>query len=202
MEVEHRLGINAYHLLSDEASTVLPGSEGLVVLPYFAGERTPIHDGDARGLILGLTTYHTRRHLYRALLEGTAYALRHHFDLMAEVGVRPRRLVAAGGGSQDHLWTQIVSDVLGMPQECVAFPYGPALGDAYLAGLGIGLFADFRPLQDRFVRIGRRVAPRPGLTALYGQYYEIYRRLYERTMEQMHELARLARLRPDRFHAQ
>ena len=196
MDVERHLGVNAYHVLSDEASTVPPGAEGLVVLPYFAGERTPIHDGEARGLILGLTIYHTRRHIYRALLEGTAYGLRHHIDLMAEVDVRPKRIVAAGGGSLDPLWTQIVSDVIGMPQECVETPYGPPLGDAFLAGYGAGLLHDFHALKDRWVRIGRRVEPRPAFTAFYERYYAIYRRLYGQTVEEMHGLARLARLSP------
>lgn len=194
MQAERQLGLNAFHLLSDEASTVPPGSDGLVVLPYFHGERTPIHDGQARGLILGLTTHHTRRHIYRALLEGSAYSLRHHFDLMAEIGIKPKRLIAAGGGSQDSLWTQVVSDVLGMPQECVEFPHGAPLGDAYLAGMGVGIFKDFGPLKSDFARIGRRVMPQPAATAVYDRYYRVYRRLYDRTMEEMHELASLAGL--------
>jgi xylulokinase len=139
---------------------------------------------------------HTRRHLYRAMLEGTAYGVRHHLDLMAEVGVVPRRLVAVGGGSQSELWTQIVSDVTGLALECVEQPIGPALGDAFLAGYGIGLFGDFEPLHERWVRIGRTFQPDARIAAVYDQYYRVYRRLYERTADEMHELSRLSTLQP------
>src|SRR2546426_5458009 len=81
-----------------------PGAEGLVVLPYFAGERTPLFDPEARGLILGLTLRHGRGHLYRAMLEGTAFALRHNLEAMAEAGGGPRRLVAVGGGTRGGPW--------------------------------------------------------------------------------------------------
>ena len=165
-----------------------------MVLPYFSGERTPLFDAQARGLILGLTLSHTRPHLYRAVLEAAAYGVRHHFDLMAEVGVVPRRLVAVGGGSQSELWTQIVADVTGQTFACVERPIGPVLADAFLAGRGIGLFGDFRPLTERWVPIGRTVRPESRATAVYDQYYGVYRRLYERTAEEMHALARLSAL--------
>ena len=197
LETEGRSGVSAYHLLDDEAAAVPPGSEGLMVLPYFSGERSPIFDIQARGLVLGLTMSHTRHHLYRGLLEGVAYGVRHHFDLMAEVGVTPRRLVAVGGGSQSELWTQIVSDVTGRTLECVEQPVGPALADAFLAGYGVGLFDDFAPLAEHWVRIDRCVSPDPGAAGIYDQYYRVYRRLYERTAEDMHELARLGAIQPE-----
>jgi len=192
VQAEGQSGLSAYEALGDEAATVPPGSDGLIVLPYFGGERTPIFDGQARGLILGLTVSHTRRHLYRALLEGVAYGVRHHLDLMAEVGVMPYRLVAMGGGSQSALWTQIVSDVTGHAIECVEQPIGPVLADAFLAGYGIGRFADFAPLAQRWVRIGRTGHPDQRAAAVYDGYYRVYRRLYERTAQEMHELARLS----------
>ena len=192
VQAELESGVSAYQRLSADAAAVPPGSEGLVALPYFSGERTPVFDHQARGLILGLTTSHTRHHLYRSLLEGVAYGLRHHFDLMAEVGVVPGRLVAVGGGSQDRLWTQIVADVTGQVLECVELPIGPALADAFLAGYGLGLFENFEPLAERWVRIGRVVRPDPGATAVYDRYYAVYRRLYERNVEAMHELAGLS----------
>jgi xylulokinase len=197
VRTERQSGISAYQLLSDDAATVPPGSAGIMVLPYFSGERTPIFDINARGLILGLTMSHTRHHLYRGLLEGVTYGVRHHFDLMAEVGVVPRRLVAVGGGSQSELWTQILSDVTGQTLECVDRSIGPALADAFLAGYGIGLFSDFAPLAERWVRIGRTVRPDPRVTTVYDQYYRVYRRLYERTAEEMHELARLGAIQSD-----
>jgi len=110
--------------------------------------------------------------------------------------VVPRRLVAVGGGSQSELWTQIVSDVTGQTIQCVEPPTDPAVADAFLAGYGIGLFSDFAPLAERWVRIGRSVRPDPHATAVYDQYYRMYRRLCERTADDMHELARLSAIHP------
>jgi xylulokinase len=194
-EVERASGVSAYHLLDESAATVPPGSDGIVVLPYFSGERTPVFDAQARGMILGLTMSHTREHIYRALLEGVAYGVRHHLDLIAEAGVVPTRLVAVGGGSQSAPWMQIVSDVTGATLECVERPIGPALADAFLAGYGIGMFRDFTPLAERWVKIGRTVRPDAAATATYDRYYRVYRRLYERTAEEMHALAMLSTMR-------
>jgi xylulokinase len=91
---------------------------------------------------------------------------------------------------------QILSDVTGQTLECVDRPIGPALADAFLAGYGIGLFSDFAPLAERWVRIGRTVRPDRRVTTLYDQYYRVYRRLYERTATEMHELARLGGVMP------
>ncbi len=187
-----------FESLSKEAAAVSAGSDGLVVLPYFSGERSPIFDSDARGLILGLTSSHTRAHLYRALLEGVAYGLRHHFELMAEIGVVPRRLVALGSGARSEIWTQIVSDVTGQRLECVDRDVGAPLADAFLAGYGVGLFENFSLFSVTWVRIGRLVSPRPESSAVYDRYYRVYRRLYERTREDMHELACLSALSPIR----
>ncbi|MCC7370224.1 MAG: sugar kinase [Chloroflexi bacterium] len=192
LQTERESGVSAYHLLDDAAAAISPGSDGIVVLPYFSGERTPVFDAQARGMILGLTVSHTRAHLYRGLLEGVAYGVRHHLDLMAEAGVTPRRLVAVGGGSQSSPWMQIVSDVTGRPLECVERPIGAALADAFLAGYGIGLFRDLAPLAEDWVRIGRTVQPDAATTAIYERYYRVYRRLYARTAEEMHELAQLS----------
>jgi xylulokinase len=100
-----------FETLTEEAAAVPPGAGALVVLPYFAGERTPLQDPKARGLISGLTLSHGRPHLYRAMLEATAYGVRHIFEAMREAGGGGERLVAVGGGTKGGLWTQIVSDV-------------------------------------------------------------------------------------------
>ena len=102
-----------YATLTDEAADVPPGARGLLLLPYFAGERTPIFDPDARGLVLGLTTGHGRAELYRAALEGIAHGVRHNLEAFRDAGGPDPRLVAVGGGTRGGLWTQIVSDVTG-----------------------------------------------------------------------------------------
>ncbi|MBF6150408.1 FGGY-family carbohydrate kinase, partial [Nocardia nova] len=102
------------------AADVPAGSRGLLALPYFAGERTPLFDPDARGVVAGLTLGHGRAELYRAVLEGIAYGVRHNLEAMTEAGGRAGRLVAVGGGTKGGLWTRIVSDVTGLPQQLPA----------------------------------------------------------------------------------
>jgi xylulokinase len=187
---EQELGVNAYELLGLEAGKVAPGAEGLIVLPYFSGERAPIYDDWARGVVFGLTLTHGRGHLYRALLEGVAYGLEHNLELIREAGVRPSRIVATGGGSRSHLWTQIMSDVTGLPQTVIA-PSNAALGMAFLAGYASGIFSQISDVR-RWARSEREVQPREEIHAVYQKYYAVYRRLYELTKEEMHDLARLS----------
>ena len=136
-----------------------------------------------------MTLAHGRTHVYRALLEGVAYGLAHHLDLMRQSGVPLRRLVATGGGARSHLWTQIASDVTGLPQEVVG-PSNAALGAALLAGYGVGIFTEVGDAL-RWARPEREVQPRLAVHDRYQRFYEIYRRLYDHTKEEMHALARL-----------
>ncbi|HEX6140489.1 MAG TPA: FGGY family carbohydrate kinase, partial [Candidatus Limnocylindria bacterium] len=114
--------------LMAEADAVAPGSDGLVLLPYFAGERTPLFDPEARGCWVGLTLDHTRGHLARSVLEGVAYGVRHNLDAMADAGAAPRRLVAVGGGIRGSVWTRIVSDITGLPQDLPSTAIGASYG--------------------------------------------------------------------------
>ena len=176
-----------YETLTEEAAAVRPGSDALVVLPYFAGERTPLFDPRARGLISGLTVSHGRGHLYRGLLEATAYGVRHIFESMREAGGGGERLVAVGGGTKGGLWTQIVSDVTGRPQELPEETIGAAYGDALLAARAAGL-ADG---DTDWSRIVDTVEPDEENRALYDELYGVYRELYPATKDQMHRLAGL-----------
>ena len=186
-------GPNAYAALAAEAETVPAGSEGLVCLPYFAGERTPINDPDARGVYAGLTLSHTRAHLYRASLEGTAYGVRHNLETMAAMGAPPRRLVAVGGGAKNRAWLQIVSDAAGLPQAVPERTIGAAFGDAFLAGLATGLVPDLGALARDWVRIETTLEPRAAQHQTYDAYYRVYRHLYDVAKDDLHELARLGR---------
>jgi xylulokinase len=183
-------GQNAYAALTAEAGAVPAGSGGVVVLPYFSGERTPLDDPLARGVIAGLSLAHGRGHLYRAILEATAYGVAHNLEAMAAAGGAPRRTVAAGGGAKSDLLLQIVSDVTGMEQELPAQTIGAAFGDAFLSGLASGLLSA-SDLRSRWVRIARRFAPDPARHTLYQEYYRVYRDLYAHTRDDVHTLARM-----------
>jgi xylulokinase len=176
-------GTPSYESLLQEAASA--GEEPLIVLPYFAGERSPIFDPLARGLILGLTVRHTRGDLYRAILEGTAYSVRHNLEVMSQGSKKPTRLVAVGGGTKGDLWTQIVSDVTGYDQQLPRVRIGASYGDALLAGIGAGLV----PATETWSVIDSVVEPNRKLSQKYDQLYGIYRQLYADTGESMHALA-------------
>ena len=156
-------------------------------MPYFAGERTPIWDADARGVIIGLTMSHTRGHLYRALLEATAYSARSILDAIGEAGVKMERVVAVGGGTKGGLWTQIVSDVTGLRQELAKESMGACYGDALFAARAAGLVDD----DAVWASAAAAVEPNPKNREVYDRLYAIYRDLYPATRSHVHELAAL-----------
>lgn len=170
-----------------EAARVPAGSDGLLLLPYFAGERTPIFDPRARGVVLGLTLRHTRGHLFRAVYEGIAFGIRQIVEFLDHDDDRITRLFAVGGGTQGGLWTQVVSDVTGREQVIPAQTIGACYGDALLAAIGTGLV----PPETDWASVGRLVTPDPRTTELYDGLYEQYVSLYPATKSQMHHLARL-----------
>ena len=191
MAAEASGGQNAYQALADLAASVPAGSQGLVCLPYLSGERTPINDPLARGIYAGLTLSHTRAHLYRASLEGTAYGVRDNLDVMAAMGADPKRIVAVGGGASNPLWLQIVSDVSGKAQMVPERTIGASYGDAFLAGVATGIIKDRNAINTDWVTIDRIVEPAPSMKPVYEPYYEIYRSLYRSTKTEMHQLAQL-----------
>jgi xylulokinase len=191
MAAEAAGGPNAYAALADAAGQIPPGAAGVICLPYFAGERTPLNDPDARGVYAGLTLSHTKAHLYRASLEGTAYGVRHNLETMSAMGAPPRRLVAVGGGAKNPLWLQIVSDVSGLPQDVPERTIGASYGDAFMAGLATGIVSGADALRRDWVRLAMQLQPNVDLRPDYDAYYQVYRSLYESAREELHTLARL-----------
>jgi xylulokinase len=181
------VGDPSFESLVAEAAATERGANGLVVLPYFAGAQSPIFDPDARGVILGLTLDHGRGHIYRALLEGTAYGFRHNLEVMADAGASPERIVAVGGGLRGSLWPRIVSDVTGRHQEIPAESIGAAYGDALLAAIGVGI-ADPTTTWNRTADV---VEPDPAARTRYDELYALYRDLYPATRDGAHRLTRL-----------
>jgi xylulokinase len=171
--------------LVGEAADSPPGANNLLVLPYFSGERTPIMDPRARGVVAGLTLAHTRGDLYRAVLEGVGFAVRHNLETFAEAGGNIRRVVAVGGGAQGALWTQIVSDITGRPQVIPTHTIGASLGMAFLAA---GLVAE--PVLGQWNPPAEVREPDVAVRDLYDDLYAAYRRLYPDTAEVVHGLAR------------
>jgi len=188
---ERATGIPAYQGLIQEAEGIPAGSEGLLVLPYFSGERTPINDPRARGVFFGLTLAHSRGHLFRAVLEGIGYAIKHHLSALHDMDATPREIIAVGGGTKNPLWLQIVSDICQAPQKVPSVTLGAAYGDAFLAGLGAGVFTSAADI-GRWVRNFDVIEPNPAHAERYEEYYKTYLDLYSSTKDLMH------RINPDR----
>ncbi|PNY79853.1 FGGY-family carbohydrate kinase [Deinococcus koreensis] len=176
----------AYDTLFAGAAALAPGADGLLLLPYFSGERTPINDPRARGVIAGLTLSHTREHLFRAALEGVGYGVRHNLEAFRDLGADIRRVVAVGGGTRGHTWLQIVSDICGLAQEVPQVTVGASYGDAFLAGLAAGVLE--RDDLNTWVRPGERVEPNGALKPEYDRLYSLYRELYTQTRDTVHAL--------------
>jgi xylulokinase len=120
------------------------------------------------------------------------YSIRHNIEALAEEGCRPKRILAVGGGTRNRLWMQMVSDIAGITQVIPEQQIGASYGDAFLAGVGVGLFSGTGEVH-RWVRPGATIQPDRGLGDRYGRYYAIYRELYERSAGAMHALGALAR---------
>ncbi len=178
-----------YPELDREGEAVPPGSEGLVLLPYFLGEKTPVHDPRARGVLFGLTLTHTRGHVYRAILEGIAYGFRHHLAVLEERGLTAAKARVTNGGARSRLWKQVTADVLSLPLEPVAQHPGSSLGAAFVAGKGVGLFREWGEIE-RFIRLAEPVEPDPRAHARYQELFAVYRELYERNKDLFPRLAR------------
>ena len=183
LEKAEQTGQNAYDLLMQDSKDIPPGSDGLIVLPYLSGERTPIHDPKARGVFFGLTLGHRREHLYRACLEGVGYGIAQHLEIFAEMGLETRRIVAVGGGTRNPPWLQLTADICGRPLSS-GQAFGAAYGDALLAALGSGHIADVADLKSR-VTLGPTYQPDPGRHRRYQPYVRLYQQLYQQTKNLM-----------------
>lgn len=174
----------AFARLAEEAEAAPPGANGLLMLPYFSGERTPIHDTHAKGAIYGLNLTHTRGDIYRALLEGIAMGTAHVIETYREVGQAPARVLAVGGGTKNQVWLQSTSDFGDVPQIVSEKTLGASYGDAFLAALAVGAvepgdIARWNPVACRVEAKG---------TGAHRAQYALFRRLYDQTKDIAREL--------------
>ena len=174
-----RLNLTVHQYLDTLAETVPAGCDGLTILPYFLGEKTPIHDAGARGVFDGLTFSHGMGHLWRAMLEAYAYAIVHHIEVLNDMGHRTENYVVSDGGSNSRVWMQIVADVLQQPVQRLAGHPGSCLGAAWTAAIGAGLTDDWSGV-NRFVSRLDRLEPDRGKAVVYREGYKRFRGLYTR----------------------
>jgi xylulokinase len=176
----------------DRAAAGIPaGSDGLILLPYFLGEKTPIQDPLARGTLVGLTLTHTNAHVYRAVLEGISYGFYHHLKVLEEHGLSPTHARCANGGARSALWKQVTADVLGIRLEQVADHPGSSLGAAFCAGMGVGTFQSWDEVE-RYIKISTVTEPDMANHARYARLFQLYLEIYESLKDKYPRLVRIA----------
>ncbi|MCS7060100.1 MAG: FGGY family carbohydrate kinase [Anaerolineae bacterium] len=187
-EIARQRGVDTYTVLNEMAAQIPPGSEGLIVLDYFQGNRTPHVDSLARGAFWGLSLKHSTAHVFRAILEGIAYGSEHIFRTFREHGYTVQEIVAAGGPTRSRLWMQIHADVSGVPIVLTQVADAPALGSAILAAVAAGLYPDPGAAAGRMVRTAARIEPDMQRHAEYQFYVDQYIATYPRLQELMHAM--------------
>lgn len=178
-----------YLQLSEMARQSAPGAGGVIFLPYLSGELQPINDGNARGVFFGLSMSTTPAHMVRAVMEGAAFAIAHNIDIASQAGSTLSELRAVGGPTQSELWCRIIANVTGYPLAVLADNAGAPLGNALLAGAGIGLITDPAETARTAARITRQFEPNPKFRDRYVEMFPIYRQLYPQLKEQFAALA-------------
>ena len=171
-------GVDVHDLLDAAASDVPEGADGVLFLPYLMGERSPIWDGKASGAFVGLNLYHRREHLYRAVLEGVAFALQHNIEAgAAAASTLDPGLVVVGGAARSDLWMQIIADVTNRPVLTIEEDVEAAMGAALLAAYGAKLVSS-DDVRRGWVTLVPRATPRPRATAAYARLFASYKALY------------------------
>lgn len=171
-------GVSSFAIMDERAAQVSPGSDGLIFLPYMAGERSPIWDSKAKGVYYGLDFSKTKSHIIRAALEGVAFSLRHNLDTAEKVGAKVEMLRSMGGAANSRLWTQIKADVTGKPICVPASDSATTMGAIMLAGVGTGVWSGFSEAVRRTVRVKRTHIPNEANRAVYDRQYSTYLKLY------------------------
>jgi len=173
------LDINPYDLLTQQAEHKKPGSGGLIFLPYMMGERSPVWNTNARGVFFGLSLGTSKGDMIRAILEGTSFALYHNLKIAEQAGITINEIRSVGGGTKSRLWNQIKADVLGIPVIIPDTSIGAPLGDALLAGMGLGLFKDIKQSIREMFHVREIFEPDMENHKLYNEYFKIYKAIYE-----------------------
>jgi FGGY-family pentulose kinase len=183
-------GVDPYQILNEMAEKVSPGSEGLLVLDYFQGNRSPYTDPLARGQISGLSLVHGPGHVFRAIIEGICYGTEHIFRALRANGFEPRVNVVSGGPTKSELWMQLHADISNVPISFTKVGEGPVLGSAMLAAVGAGIYPDLKAAADKMVHTERTIEPNQERHEQYQFYVDRYIEMYPKVKDEMHALVK------------
>lgn len=181
-------GVDVHELMELQAARTPAGADGLVFLPYLMGERSPVWDAKASGAYVGLTLYHSKAHLYRAVLEGLAFALRHNMECGIQGAVRlDPELIVVGGAASSDLWMQIIADITGYPVLTIEQDVEAPLGGALLAALAVGEIDSAAQIRN-WRTLRPRAQPAAANRATYDRMFEQYCEIYRALKPSMHAL--------------
>jgi len=190
VEEAQKQGSGLYDLLNKRAERLPAGSDGLLVVDHWQGNRTPYTDPEARGMIWGLTLKHDTVHIYRAIMEGICYGTELIFRTLRKYGFQPQQIVACGGPLKSRLWMQIHADVSNLPITFTKVPDAAVLGSAILASVGAGLYPNIQEAARHMVHSSHRIEPDQKRHQEYQFYVEKYIATYYQMRDLMHELVR------------
>lgn len=188
-QLSAELGVEPESLFDDLVESAPPGSQGLILQPYWSpGLKVP--GPEAKGAVIGFGDVHTRGHLYRAILEGLAYALREGAERTEHrSGVRITELRVAGGGSQSRAAMQITADVFGLPVTRPHIYEASGLGAAIDAAVGLGIHSTFKAAVSEMTRLGETFEPDPHNHHIYDElYHRVYRKMYKKLNTLYHDI--------------
>jgi len=188
-EAARAAGVSLYDHLNEQAERIKIGSEGLVVLNDWQGNRNPLVDSLVRGVIWGLSLKHTPAHVYRAIMEAVSYGTEHIMRYLGAAGFEAEEVYACGGATNSRLWMQIQSDVIGLPIHLAEEPNAPLLGDAVLGAYGAGLYGSIVEAAESMVRFTDRIEPDPSRTERYRYYVDRYIDTYPAMTGLMHDMS-------------
>ena len=191
METAKGMGKDPYFLMDQQAERVPIGCNKLLYLPYLMGERTPHLDPDCRGVFFGLSAIHTKYDMLRAVMEGVTFSQRDSVEILREMGVDLKEMLACGGGGSSPLWRQMLADTFNCEVKTVVSKEGPALGVAILAGVGAGIY---KSVEEGCRAVIRTNPPQPPIAEnvpQYEKFYQIYRSLYPALKDSYQQLAKL-----------
>jgi FGGY-family pentulose kinase len=186
-EAEKR-GVDPYEVLTEMAGKVPIGSDGLIVLDYFQGNRSPHTDPLVRGMMWGLSLGHGPGHVFRAIIEGICYGTEHIFRTMRGHDFEPRLNVVSGGPAKSDLWMQMHADVSNVPIAFTKVSEGPVLGSAMLAAVGAGIYPDVQTAAENMVHTESTIEPDPEAHEQYKFYLERYIETYPQNKDLMHKM--------------
>lgn len=190
---------NPYARLDNLAQKVPAGCEGLTFLPYLYGQRSPIDNPFACGVYFGIRAFHQKAHFYRALLEAWGYSIRYGLECTYPDGYSLRRLVATGGGAKSRLWRQIVSDIISIRQDYVPNSEG-TIGAAYVAGLALGIFKDFKNLLQNWVSVQETITVDESKRSAYERGYHAFRLLHQELQNTFYSYDKVLHETGEKFH--